>query len=259
MIHRVLEGVDFAAGDLDTEFRSRIEAELALRRIELGDPDAWASGLRTMIETPLGPMVDELAFRDFGRGDRLDEMDFELPLIGGNTPSGELSVVRHRRCAANPCAVLTMSSPATPNAWPTPRSTGPCAAISAAVSTWCSASPGRASRSSTTRPTASADRETTTPSAWHYRPAALTAEMYRAHYPLQALLYTVALHRYLRWRLPGYDPGRNLAGALYLFVRGMSSPAFPRVGDRPCGVWSWRPPPALVESLSDLFDRGRQR
>ena len=27
-------------------------------------------------------------------------------------------------------------------------------------------------------------------------------------YPLQALLYSVALHRYLRWRLPGYRPGR---------------------------------------------------
>ena len=42
--------------------------------------------------------------------------------------------------------------------------------------------------------------------AWHYRPAALAAEMHRPHYALQALLYTVALHRYLRWRVPGYDP-----------------------------------------------------
>ena len=45
--------------------------------------------------------------------------------------------------------------------------------------------------------------------------------MQRAHYPLQALLYTVALHRYLRWRLPGYDPDAHLAGVLYLFLRGM--------------------------------------
>ena len=57
-------------------------------------------------------------------------------------------------------------------------------------------------------------------SAWHYRPTAIVEAMYRAHYPLQALLYTVALHRYLRWRLPGYSPERNLAGVLYLFVRG---------------------------------------
>ncbi len=36
--------------------------------------------------------------------------------------------------------------------------------------------------------------------------------MQRAHYPLQALLYLVALHRYLRWRLPGYDPAAHLGG-----------------------------------------------
>ena len=42
----------------------------------------------------------------------------------------------------------------------------------------------------------------------------------RSHYALQALLYAVALHRYLRWRLPGYDPDRDLAGVLYLFLRG---------------------------------------
>ena len=47
--------------------------------------------------------------------------------------------------------------------------------------------------------------------------------MERAHYRLQALLYTAALHRYLRWRLPGYDPERHLAGVLYLFVRGMTA------------------------------------
>jgi exodeoxyribonuclease V beta subunit len=80
--------------------------------------------------------------------------------------------------------------------------------------------------------------------------------MKRAHYPLQALLYAVALHRYLRARLAGYDPGRHLAGVLYLFVRGMSGPATPRVGDEPCGVFSWRPPDGLVGALSDLLDRG---
>ena len=83
------------------------------------------------------------------------------------------------------------------------------------------AAASRASRSSTTRRTGSAPpgEELT---AWHYRPAALAAEMQRAHYGLQALLYTVALHRYLRWRLPGYDPERHLAGVLYLFLRGMT-------------------------------------
>ena len=110
------------------------------------------------------------------------------------------------------------------------------------------AQPGeRASRSSTTRRTGSAPpgEELT---AWHYRPAALAAEMQRAHYGLQALLYTVALHRYLRWRLPGYDPERHLAGVLYLFLRGMAGPTRPsstarRAACSPGGRrprWSWR-------------------
>jgi len=92
--------------------------------------------------------------------------------------------------------------------------------------------------------------------AWHYRAAALDAEMAQAHYPLQGLLYAVALHRYLRWRLPGYDPERNLAGVLYLFVRGMSAPTGADAPGPTAGVWSWRPPGRLVEALSDLFDRG---
>ena len=52
--------------------------------------------------------------------------------------------------------------------------------------------------------------------------------MVEAHYPLQALLYAVALHRYLRWRQPGYDPAQHLGGVLYLFLRGMSGPGVAR-------------------------------
>ena len=80
--------------------------------------------------------------------------------------------------------------------------------------------------------------------------------MLRAHYPLQALLYSVALHRYLRWRLPGYEPERNLGGVLYLFVRGMTGPDTPVVDGQPCGVFAWRPPAELVTGLSDLLATG---
>jgi exodeoxyribonuclease V beta subunit len=92
--------------------------------------------------------------------------------------------------------------------------------------------------------------------SWHFRPEALAAEMYDAHYPLQALLYSVALHRYLRWRLRGYEPERHLGGVLYLFLRGMSALETVRFDGQPCGVWSWRPPAPMVEALSDLFDEG---
>jgi len=41
--------------------------------------------------------------------------------------------------------------------------------------------------------------------AGDYGPPRLVEAMSEHDYPLQALLYSVALHRYLRWRLRGYD------------------------------------------------------
>ena len=51
--------------------------------------------------------------------------------------------------------------------------------------------------------------------------------MHHGNYALQALLYQVALHRYLEWRLPGYRPSAHLGGSMYLFVRGMTGPETP--------------------------------
>ena len=78
--------------------------------------------------------------------------------------------------------------------------------------------------------------------------------MTHSDYPLQALLYAVVLHRFLRWRQPGYDPQQHLGGVLYLYLRGMCGPGTPLVDGQPCGVFAWRPPAALVEAVSDLLD-----
>jgi exodeoxyribonuclease V beta subunit len=77
--------------------------------------------------------------------------------------------------------------------------------------------------------------------------------MVEAHYPLQALLYDVALHRYLRWRHPGYDPAVQLGGVSYLFLRGMCGPGVRCADDSVPGVFSWRPPTGLVTGISDLL------
>ena len=89
--------------------------------------------------------------------------------------------------------------------------------------------------------------------AWHYRSAAMERAMIEAHYPLQALLYGVALHRFLRWRVPGYDPEQHLGGSLYLFLRGMSGPGVLEADGSVPGVFAWRPPAALVTLTSDLL------
>jgi exodeoxyribonuclease V beta subunit len=249
-VHTVLEGTDFTAADLDAELAEQIATAAARRAVELGDPAQAVQGLRAAIETPLGPLVDGIRLRDIGRADRLDELEFELPLAGGDEPTGRLTldaiagVLRAHLPSGDPMAAY-----ATRLEDPALRSqvrgflTG---SIDLVVRIGRPPTPRFAIVDYKTNWLGPAGEPLT---LVHYQPEALAAEMSRAHYGLQALLYTVALHRYLRWRMPEYDPGRHLAGVLYLFVRGMA-------GEPDAGVFAWEPPGELVTALSDVLDRG---
>jgi exodeoxyribonuclease V beta subunit len=90
-----------------------------------------------------------------------------------------------------------------------------------------------------------------------YAQPRLVEAMLHSDYPLQALLYSVVLHRFLRWRLPGYIPDKHIGGIMYLFLRGMCGPDTPVVDGHPTGVFSWQPPAELIIAISDLLDEGR--
>ena len=48
--------------------------------------------------------------------------------------------------------------------------------------------------------------------------------MGNAFYPIQAAIYALALHRWLKSRLKDYDPDRHLGEVIYLFCRGIHAP-----------------------------------
>ncbi|CAA9468189.1 MAG: Exodeoxyribonuclease V beta chain, partial [uncultured Solirubrobacteraceae bacterium] len=255
LVHRVFEATDFAAADLTSELARHVAAAQARRRVELGDEESVVAGLRAAIETPLGPAVGGIRLRDVTRADRLDELDFELPLVGGDTPAGPALTM-----TALAGVLARHAGPGDPLAGYAERLTDP--GLRTGVRGYLTGSIDLALRIDGGR-FAVVDYKTNwlAPpgeplSAWHHRPAALTAEMWHSHYGLQAILYVVALHRYLRWRLPDYSADRHIAGVLYLFVRGMTGPETPVVDGIPSGVFSWQPTPALVEALSDVLDRG---
>ncbi len=261
VVHRMLETADFAASDLDAELGARIAEGQGWRHVDLGDPGVVAAGLSAALRTPRGPLLGGTRLCDIGRADRLDELGFELPLAGGDEPSGRLTLaaiaelLRGHLAPGDPLRgyAARLDDPAlrqdvrgylTGSIDAVLRVHGDDGAARYAIADYKTnwlAGPGE---------------ELT---AWHHRPAALAAEMGHRHYGLQALLYAVALHRYLRWRLPAYDPDRHIAGVLYLFLRGMTGPATPVVDGAVCGVFAWRPPAALIEALSDVFDRGQAR
>ena len=80
--------------------------------------------------------------------------------------------------------------------------------------------------------------------------------MLHSDYPLQALLYCVVLHRFLRWRQPGYDPRGISAGCCTCSCAACAARTTPVVDGHPAGVFSWQPPASLVVALSDLLDAG---
>jgi exodeoxyribonuclease V beta subunit len=260
LVHRVFEEVDFASADLDADLAAVLARQLDRSRIDVGDASAVVAGLRAAIETPLGPLLGDLRLRDTARSDRLDELGFELPLVGGDAPSASLAL-------ESVAAVLDgfVGDDDVLAGYPA-RLRDPVLArhlrgyltgsIDAVLRTRADRGEPRFAVVDYKTNWLGVDGEAL--STWHYRPAALAEAMQRAHYPLQALLYTVALHRYLRWRLPGYAPEQNLAGVLYLFVRGMTGAGVPRVGGQPCGVFAWRPPDGLIAALSDVLDHGQE-
>ncbi|GAA4287918.1 UvrD-helicase domain-containing protein [Georgenia daeguensis] len=272
LVHEILEQVDTTAPDLAAELLERCR-EAGTARVPGVDPEALAEALGHVLATPLGPLARGAMLADFTPADRLPELEFELPLAGGDHPDGpastlaDLAALLRRHLGpddvfapyadhldglgeARLLGYLTGSIDAVLRTRGAPA--GPAAAVPGGTA---DADPRYLVVDYKTNRLGTFDEPLT---AWDYRPAALAEAMMQAHYPLQLLLYLAALHRYLRWRQRGYDPERHLGGGLYLFVRGMCGPGTPEADGVPYGVMSWRPPAGLVVELSALLE-GRSR
>jgi exodeoxyribonuclease V beta subunit len=79
----------------------------------------------------------------------------------------------------------------------------------------------------------------------------LVASMAHEHYPLQALLYSVVLHRHLRATLATYDPERHLAGVAYYYLRVVGD----ETSEAEDGCVTWELSPAAVVAASRALER----
>jgi exodeoxyribonuclease V beta subunit len=251
LVHAVLEGADFQAADLHRELLDRIHEQLTWWPVDL-DPDELATALEAVSTTPMGPVAHGATLVDLPRTDRFAEMEFELPLAGGDRPhaNAQLRSIAHMlrkhlpvedplRAYADTLDGDELGGQSllgylTGSIDLTFRHQGKFYVVDYKTN-WLGP-PGA---------------ELTLAD---YTPAHLTDAMNHSSYPLQAILYSIVLHRYLRWRLPGYNPDEHLGGVMYLYLRGMAGPSTPLVDGYPCGVFSWRPPAVLLEELSAVLD-----
>ena len=75
-------------------------------------------------------------------------------------------------------------------------------------------------------------------------------EIQKHHYSLQYLIYLVALRRHLRF-CGIENPDEKMGGIIYAFIRGIR-----KDDPKPFGVFTARPPKALIACLDDFFENG---
>ena len=220
-LHRILEQIPFQASDQDQDqdlAAAVVASELRRAGLEATWTTAVLDGVDLVLNTPLGGALGSLAFGDLTPERRLHELSFDLPVehvrtedllraFEGNpdarfgadyrTLLSELSI--------NSRGFLTGSIDLVFSDHPDPQ------LARWWVADWKSNWLGERG----------ADGVGDLCGPRHYDEGAMQEQMLHHHYPLQAHLYLVALHRHLRWRLPGYRPERHLGGYVYVFLRGM--------------------------------------
>ena len=256
LVHAVLEHADVTVPDVEAELLRHVTEQRRWWSIDVPAADL-AQALVPMQLTPLGPLAGNLRLSDLGPSDRLSELDFELPLAGGDRSSsarasvlgGVADAMRRHLPDDDP-----MRAYADRLETPSLGEQVLRGYLGGSIDVVLRVPAGDTSRylvvDYKTNMLGDPDLPLT---ALDYTPERMAEAMMHSHYPLQAMLYSVVVHRYLRWRVAHYDPERHLGGILYLFVRGMCGPETPFVDGVPCGVFSWRPPAALVADLSELL------
>ena len=264
-LHRILEQVDFQQpGDSDasTAVIRRELARAGLAATELGPVQQALDQLR---HTPLGGPLGAFCLAELPPGQRINEMGFDLPLAvardggpgaggpgaGGNgqpliTTRGLAQVFTNHPgglFGATYGRELERLSIASRGFLTGSMDLVCCVAGRWWVIDWKSNWIGE--RDPDGQPGACGPR--------HYHQAAMVSQMVHHHYPLQAHLYLVALHRYLRWRLPDYDPPSHLGGYAYLFLRGLPGPT---AAEPVPGCLVERPPLSRVLALDALLRQG---
>ncbi|MGB1503753.1 MAG: PD-(D/E)XK nuclease family protein, partial [Ilumatobacteraceae bacterium] len=236
LVHSLLEHLDFTSPSVEDDLSELCHEHMQYQPIDC-DPGVLAQGLSAMLKAPLGGPLGDVNLASISRNNRLDELDFLLPLSSTS--------------AETVAGVVASQLPADDLFWP-----------------WFQqVADGRVTVPITGMLTGSIDLVARVNGSYfiadyktnrigndaRFTRDEMTNEMNHHGYPLQALLYLVAFRRFLRRRHPGINPDDVLHGAAYLFVRGMV-PSQPSDDIR--GVMWWQPTADVLDAVDELFGQG---
>lgn len=255
VIHEIFEQVDPTQTPLDAEVR-RVVAAKASSGLLAPHHESLVRIVTESLQTPWGGPFGDVSFARIAPADRLAEAGFEMALasLAAGVEASRIGRALGRALAGRPDDPLApyarlLAAPAFDipvggllNGSIDAIVRLPGSAPGAPRLAICDYKSNKLHSTGAARPLDAYDQP------------GVFAEMVSHHYPLQALLYGVAVFRWLRWRVPEADPDDCIQGVVYAFIRGMKGPATPTdTAGRRHGVFTWQAPRGLWAALSDLL------
>ena len=246
-VHELFEVIDLSVPDVDAEVRAVIETSGRAASFD-ADPEVLAQGLMLAIDTPFTAAAESPTLRSIG-SNCLNELVFHFPLADGNspvTPSDlfELAAAHEDDQFSDYFKALAAGNRMSAMAGLMTGSIDSVIRLGDASNGTYGVIDYKTNRLHTPGDIAPI-------SAYGYE--SMKHAMEHGDYPLQILVYNVALHRMLQLRLAGYDIDRHIGDTNYLFVRGMIGPDTAVIDGQRNGVFAWRPSSELIVAASKLL------
>ncbi len=221
-LHKILERINFTDSIKSDCSRMIIEEELLRAGLDVTWTVLVQDGLERIISTPIGGPLGSFRFNQLTIERRLSELSFDLPIAQKGNAIQSLDLAKTFEFDPNakfgPSYAKQLKNL---KIFSRGYLTGSIDLVFTDKEDSSNARWWVADWKSNWIGATEEDGQASTCGPLHYNIEAMMDQMKLHHYPLQAHLYLVALHRFLRWRLPNYSPERHLGGYVYVFLRGV--------------------------------------
>ncbi len=221
-LHRIFEKLDFDLSVSNNKTQSLIEEELEISGINNSLKKNVQDLLERILNIPLGKELENFQFNQLDENRRITELSFDLSMsIGGNPiTQREISKIFKKTSAKN---FKKKHAESIQNLNISSRGflTGSIDLVFTDKKETKEARWWVVDWKSNWLGEINEENQERNCSPIHYSRSSMENQMISHNYHLQAYIYLVALHRYLKWRLVNYDPSKHLGGYIYIFLRGV--------------------------------------
>jgi exodeoxyribonuclease V beta subunit len=252
VMHTVYEHIDFTVADLPLEVARVVDAYvtgslLREHRQEIID------GVVLSLRTPLGGLIGPTTLAEVSSADRLNELNFEMGLAAFSqgimvNNIGKVLVQCLERENRFDDVLMPYARMLASDAFEVPL----YGLMNGSIDTLIRFSQDSQQRLFVTDWKSNRlDEDGMVYVIDGYSRESMVNAMEHHHYPLQALIYGTAVHRYLRSRAGSGKSLPVIAGMAYFFIRGMVGEPTPIENEHRHGVFTWEAPQGLWQELSD--------